>query len=210
MPVRKPKKNYRSLTGAFYSLKNKKSIFFESKLERDFFLTLEFDTDVISYEEQPMELSYHHNNRTYRYTPDCIVNFRDLSSTVYEIKYSDELKEKEVFFKHKFTQIDRFLAQEDIAFKIFSELDTEPIVLENMHFIYNYVTITDSLKSAILFERVKDLHSINYLSLLHKLSNDRYIQAEYIPYIWYLVLINKLQIDFTKKISNTTILEVVT
>jgi len=210
MPVRKPKKNYRSLTGAFYSLKNKKSIFFESKLERDFFLTLEFNPDVISYEEQPMELSYQYNNRTYRYTPDCIVNFKNLSSTVYEVKYSNELREKEAFFKHKFTQIDKFLNHKDIAFKIYSELDTKPIVLENMHFIYNYVTITDSLKSAILFDKVKDIHSINYLALLNKLSNDKYTQAEYIPYIWYLVLINKLQIDFTKKISNATILKVVT
>ena len=179
-------------------------------MERDFFLTLEFNTDVISYEEQPMVLSYQYNNRTYRYTPDCIVNFENLSSTVYEVKYSDELREKEAFFEHKFTQISKFLNHEDIAFKIFSELDTEPIVLENMHFIYNYVTITDSLKSAILFDKVKDIDSIDYLTLLNKLSNDKYIQAEYTPYIWYLVLINKLKIDFTKKISTSTILEVVT
>ena len=34
MPVRKPPKNFRSLTGAFYSHKNKKTIYFESKLEK--------------------------------------------------------------------------------------------------------------------------------------------------------------------------------
>ena len=47
---RKIKKNYRSITGHFPSIKNNTSIGFESKLEKAHFLALEFDNEVISYQ----------------------------------------------------------------------------------------------------------------------------------------------------------------
>ncbi len=50
---RKIKKNYRSVTGHFPSIKNNKSIAFNSILEKELFLTLEFDDEVILYQEQP-------------------------------------------------------------------------------------------------------------------------------------------------------------
>ena len=48
-PQRKIKKNYRSVTGHFPSLKNGKSIGFESLLEKSYFLSLEFNDDIIFY-----------------------------------------------------------------------------------------------------------------------------------------------------------------
>ncbi len=50
---RKINKNYRSIIGHFPSIKNNTSIGFESKLEKAHFLSLEFDNEVISYQEQP-------------------------------------------------------------------------------------------------------------------------------------------------------------
>ena len=208
MPVRKIKKNYRSLTGKLYSLKNQKSIYFESKLERDFFLTLEFDKDVISYEEQPVRLSYERNGRTYPYTPDCLVQYTDRLSCIVEVKYSDELKDKKVFLKEKFDQIEDYLNLNDFDFKLFSELDIDPIALENIHFIYNYVTIRNKHIVSETFEKVKDMDSITYIKLLNALSTNRYKQAEYIPYIWYLVLIGKLEIDLSRAICDHTIIKV--
>ncbi len=48
---RKIKKNYRSITGHFPSIKNNTSLGFESKLEKAHFLSLEFNNEVISYHE---------------------------------------------------------------------------------------------------------------------------------------------------------------
>ena len=48
-PQRQIKKNYRSITGHFPSIKNNRSVAYESKLEKAFFLTLEFDDTVESY-----------------------------------------------------------------------------------------------------------------------------------------------------------------
>ncbi len=208
MPVRKIPKNFRSLTGSFYSLKNKKSLLFESKLERDLFLTLEFDQEVTEYEEQPVRLSYERNGRTYPYTPDCLVHFKNKNPCIVEVKYSDEIKEKKVFFKQKFDQIEKYLHNNDFDFKLFTELDIDPISLENMNYIYNFVTIRKQEKVEEVAKKLKNIHSIAYGDLLQIFSHDRYERAKYIPYIWYLVLTEKLSIDMSKKISHNTILEV--
>ena len=67
MPVRKIPKNYRSVTGTFPSYKNKRNIFYESLLERDFYLLLEFNDDVDSYEEQPFKIYYYDFNYCFYY-----------------------------------------------------------------------------------------------------------------------------------------------
>ena len=54
MPVRKIPKNYLSVTGAFSSRKNGKSLGYESLLERDLMILLEFDDAVERFEEQPV------------------------------------------------------------------------------------------------------------------------------------------------------------
>jgi hypothetical protein len=58
MPVRKIPKNYRGVTGLVASELNAKQTAFESTLERDFMLLVEFDPNVLSYEEQPVRIDY--------------------------------------------------------------------------------------------------------------------------------------------------------
>ena len=69
---RKIKKNYRSITGHFPSIKNNTSIGFESKLEKAHFLSLEFDNEVILYQEQPqIEISFNSEDKIY--SADCYI-----------------------------------------------------------------------------------------------------------------------------------------
>lgn len=77
MSARRIKKSYISCTGYFASYKNKTQIAFESVLERDFYMLLEFDKDVISYEEQPITINYKYKDGSKRkYTPDCLVKYK--------------------------------------------------------------------------------------------------------------------------------------
>ena len=57
MPIRNIPIQNRSVAGYFYSYKNGKTIAFESQLEKKCFLMLEFDKNVISYEEQPLKIN---------------------------------------------------------------------------------------------------------------------------------------------------------
>ncbi len=53
MPVRSIPRNYRSLTAKVNNARNRVAVAFESMLERDFYLLLDFDSTVASFEEQP-------------------------------------------------------------------------------------------------------------------------------------------------------------
>ncbi len=72
-PTRKIGPFNRGLTGKVGSTKNSRMHDFESSLERDLLITLEFDGFVESYCEQPVCIEYLHEGATSRYTPDVIV-----------------------------------------------------------------------------------------------------------------------------------------
>jgi len=209
MPVRKIPKNYRSVTGTFASLKNSRNVFYESLLERDFFLTLEFDKTVSSYEEQPLQISYQHYNKQLKYTPDCLVLYNnDRLPCIYEVKFSDEIKEKKVFLESKFEQIENYLSDNDMEFKLFTEMDVDATYLHNIKFIYNYAVIRNQAKINMLKQKLKKYKEIIYQEFLDNYSHNKYEQAEIIPYIWYLVLIGYLSINLYEKITPNTLLKV--
>lgn len=208
MPVRKILKNYRSVTGRFYSLKNGRAIAFESTLERDFFLSLEFDDSVDVYEEQPVTINEEREGRTARYTPDCLAHHIDGSETLYEVKYVADLEKDAAELAPRFAMARRYVSGRNMEFRVVTELDIRGTRLENQKFIYGFSSppknfdsfryeITDSLEKPLPFE-----------SLLSRLSSERSRQAVYIPIIWHLVFTGELTIDFEVPINNKTIIQV--
>lgn len=205
MPSRKIPKNYRSVTGTFPSLKNKSNISYESLLERDFYLLLEFNSNVKSYEEQPFTIKYLRNNNTYKYTPDTLVHYYDETlPTVYEIKMSSAIKNNKVFFEEKINRIEEYVKNNDMNFKVFTELEIEPIFLENALFLYRYRTLkTNSICNEIL-NKLKNKNSTTINLLLSELDKNKFKQAEYIPFIWLLVFKRIIYINMNKKITNSS------
>lgn len=210
MPSRKILKNYRSVTGTFPSLKNKSNISYESLLERDFYLLLEFDPNVKTYEEQPFTIKYKRNNNTYKYTPDTLVHYYDTSlPTVYEVKMSNMIKEGKVFFEEKLNRIEEYVNNNDMDFKLFTELEIDQIYLENALFLYRYRDLQNKQMFIKVNQSLNDLNSISVKQLLNKIHSNKFKQAEYLPYIWALVFQNKLHIDMNKKITNSSIIKVI-
>lgn len=209
MPVRKIKMNHFSVTGVFYSYKNDRHIEFESSLERDFFLLLEMDETVQSYEEQPMTLYYIYLNRKTPYTPDCIIHYIDENkpSCIIEIKPSKVIKDKKVFLKQKFEQIEQYLYENDMDFKLFTEFDIRTQRLENCKFIYGFASVQDnSGYTDTITSIVQKANGISFSELQHLCSDDKYIQALYTPYIWHLIYKRILYIDMEQAISNNSII----
>lgn len=141
-PQRQIKKNYRSITGHFPSVKNNKSVAYESKLEKAFFLTLEFDDTVESYQEQP-QITIDFKNRTKTYSADCYVGYASDSNkknTLVEVKYTQELAKKKEYFDEKFRAIEKACADMTIDFNVFTEKVYPQIYIENIDFLYRYKT----------------------------------------------------------------------
>ncbi|MBN1220301.1 MAG: TnsA endonuclease N-terminal domain-containing protein [Anaerolineae bacterium] len=71
MPVRNPSNRYgRNIVGKFPSLKLGRMVVFESRIEQDQIYLMEYDQNVVFYEEQPFTIEYQYEGRLYKYTPD--------------------------------------------------------------------------------------------------------------------------------------------
>ncbi|MGE4382008.1 MAG: TnsA endonuclease N-terminal domain-containing protein [Arcobacter sp.] len=212
MPERKIPKNYRSVTGTFPSHKNKRNIFYESLLERDFYLLLEFEDDVVSYEEQPFKIYYQRAKSTYRYTPDVLVHYNSVLNQlpcVFEVKMSDEIKEKKVFFEEKFNQIEKYINLNDLEFKMFTELDMDEIYLENAMFLYRYRDLNNQLISKNILEKIKLFSETSINNFLEHFSSNKFEQIELLPYIWQLIFLKKINTDMNIKITNSSIIKAI-
>jgi len=74
VPARKIPKNYLFVTGAYSSQKNRTMDSFESLLEKDYLLLLDFDDEVHSYEVQPVRIPVPGVSKGY--VPDVLVKYR--------------------------------------------------------------------------------------------------------------------------------------
>lgn len=196
LPKRKPKKTFRSVTGYFPSKKNGRSIFFESILEKRLFLTLEFDKTVTSYLEQPVKIEYKLPNRNTSYHPDCLIHYINDKSKIVEVKYSSDLVEKEDEYKIKFDKAREYANSHDMEFGIFTEQDDDNQTVKNMEFLYAFAfTEKSEDKEYKITDMLAQNKEISVTDLLSLLSENRYTQAEYLPYIWKMVFKNRIYID---------------
>ena len=141
---RKIKKNYRSITGHFPSIKNNTSIGFESKLEKAHFLALEFDNEVISYQEQP-QIEIFFNGKNQIYSADCYIKRVKNSSkkdSIVEVKYTNEIEKKKEYFEKRFESAKISSNKLNLDFEVYTEQNHSEIYLDNLDFLYRYKLYT--------------------------------------------------------------------
>ena len=208
MLMRKIRKSHISVTGYFSSYKNKRQINFESKLEHDFYLLLEFDETIKSYQEQPFKVYYIYQDKKRRYTPDTLVNYIDGIQKVFEVKpifkiQNDvELQEKIELQKQKIKE------EKNLELCIYTDENINRIYMDNIKIIYNLAFIKENKE---IQDRIKNkLLKLNIplpiKELLDKLTSNQSDRLKYIPYLWNLVFNNPECIDFTKKITMASII----
>lgn len=87
--IRRP--GHRGLRGFYPSHKTGRAVAFESRLERDLFLLLDADPDVVAFDEQPVTIAFELRGEKRRYTPDCHVVRRSQPDELVEVKYAHDL-----------------------------------------------------------------------------------------------------------------------
>ena len=131
MPVRKIPIQTRSKSGYFYSYKNQRSLSYESLLEKRCFLMLEFNNEVISYEEQPVKIE--------NYVPDILVQRKDLPPLLIEVKYSKDIEKNDDKLQLKFQSIENYCKEKKSEFMIFTEKDVTEPYFSNISLLYRYI-----------------------------------------------------------------------
>jgi len=209
MPIRKITKSNRSISGYFNSRKNKRMVAFESGLEHDFFLLLEFDPSVLSFEEQPFKLQYECEGSKHYYTPDVLVHYADFSS-IYEVKYQaiidkdEELQRKLHCIEHHFKEENKY------SFNLFTDQTVSTIYLQNLKFLYKpqFMTKSESMYTKFLntYEALTVPISLN--EFLMMIDEDFTNHAKLLPYLWNFIYYNPTVINLGEKLSINSLLQV--
>jgi hypothetical protein len=195
---RKIKKNYRSITGHFPSIKNNTSIGFESKLEKAHFLALEFDNEVISYQEQP-QIEIFFNGKNQIYSADCYIKRVKNSSkkdSIVEVKYTNEIEKKKEYFEKRFESAKISVNKLDLNFEVYTEENHSEIYLDNLDFLYRYklYPIENKYENQII-DLLKENKRISAFDLVNLISRNLKDYPTISNCIWDLVCKEKLKSD---------------
>jgi hypothetical protein len=209
MPVRKIPKSFRAVTGRFPSVLNGRCIGYESKLEHDYYLSLEFDRTILKYEEQPLEVPGVVNGRNVNYIPDCLITYKDTRPPLLvECKYSKELAEENEKLQIKIARLKEYANDNNLHFQLITEKDIASAVLANYLRLYRYVKpplkITE--KRDKIFAVLKAADCMTCRELLQTLATSPAEQANFTPAIWHMLFVGELTTDMNTPISFDSVL----
>lgn len=208
---RKIKKNYRSITGHFPSIKNNTSIGFESKLEKAYFLSLEFDNEVISYQEQP-QIEIFFNGKNKIYSADCYIKRSKSSSkkdSIVEVKYTSEIEKRKDYFEKRFESVKTSTNKLNLDFEVYTEENHSEAYLDNLDFLYRYklYPIENKYENQII-ELVNKNKIISAFDLAKSISQNLTEYGLISNCIWDLVSKEKLKTDLElTKVSMNSLVE---
>ena len=204
MGVRKIPKNHRSVTGLVASSKNGGMSAFESTLERDLMIRLEFDLTIERFEEQPLIIKYYGADGLLRtYVPDILVRYRkdlervrDLSPLLCEVKYRADLFANWKELKPKFKAARAYVKEVGWRFAIFTEYEIRTAYLNNAKFLLGYRNINVNYHQVrLLIDTLKELRVATPDELLLACFKDKWNRAELMPTLWYLLSTGQVGTD---------------
>ena len=204
-PARKIGPSNRSITGKRSSQKTNRSQHFESALERDYLLLLEWDETVEDYGVQPLTIYYENNGRATRYTPDVVVYYLPeikRKPVLIEIKYEAELLEKQDHYAARFKAADEYAAYNGYEFRIVTDKMIRTDYLYNLKFLNGYQRppIEDAFAQEILM-----LFSTKKLSPIQlPVSEDQHKNGRLLYTLWQLVATKALVFDMQQKLTMNT------
>jgi len=206
MGARQIPPNRRSVTGLLPSRKNGGMVPFESALERDFAMLLEFDPEVVAYEAQPVKLEYAGPDGRARVGyPDFLVKYEAQSGVWMElcdIKYRAELFEKWPQLKPRFKAARRIAALSGQRYRIRTEVEIRVPRLENAKFLLPYMRCEpDPNHARVLTHALSSIRVSSPRELLKACSDDEMQQAIVIPTLWCLVGRRLIETDLDAPLS---------
>lgn len=214
MAVRKIPKNYLVVTGSFASRKNDQMEAFESLLEKEYMLLLEFDERVARSEPQPVTVPVAGVPKGY--TPDILVHYHPdpesgavRKSLLTEIKHTDDLWKNAEKYAPKFAAAERFAVDRGWEFRVTTQVEIRTQRLANLKFLREYRNIEpDPKDSARLLNAVSKGGGVaSPEALLGRLAPTDEDRLHWLPVIWHAVVTRQLAADWDKSIDYDTVLQ---
>ncbi|MCU7872096.1 MAG: TnsA endonuclease N-terminal domain-containing protein [Candidatus Thiodiazotropha sp. (ex Lucinoma borealis)] len=206
MPIRKIPKNYRNVTGVAASRKAIGEAQFESTLERDFLALLDFSSEVVCYEVQPVRIEWDDETGKLRtYTPDVLVTFDSSMGRppwLCEVKYRADIKKYWDTLHDKFRRGVRYARGHGWRFRLISEVEIRTDYLANVRFLSPFRRHSNS-ESQIeaLLTRLHSMERTTPADLMVALSPDVWKQAEWLPILWQLIAHDEVGVELERTLT---------
>ncbi len=203
MPARKIPLNYRNITGYVQSSKSDNYTYFESSLERDALLLLEFDFNVKQFKTQPKRFHYKHNNKNKHYTPDIWVEYRNGSCKYIEVKYRDDLKKDWATLQPKFKAVIHQVKDEiNTKFKILTEVEIRTPLLENVTYLLSYRHRGyEDYQMKTIIKVLSRSAKLNVTELLSVCTSSLEVRATFLNTLWVALANGIVKTDLNKKLT---------
>ncbi len=171
-------------------------------------MLLEFDKNVVSYEEQPLKINYELKAKNTRYTPDVLVIYKNGSKKIFEVKYQSDL-DSDPKLQHKISVLKEEIARQmSLPFKTFTDAQIDQIYFKNCVFLYKNAFISENkVISTRILEVINKLSEpISIKSFLDVLSAKQTEQLQVLPYIWHKIFKNPALINMNQKITMSSLI----
>lgn len=205
----------RALTGMMTAARKTPGLgAFESALERDLFILLEFDQRVLAWYPQPVTLPVPAGRarRATKYTPDVVIEYAaepggtEVSRVeLCEVKYREELITDWTKLKPRLKAGRAYARERGWSFQIYTEVEIRTPRLENARFFLSYVNRgTDEMDIARLEYTLENLGvaTPNRLFEAAKVGDDE--KGRMLGVLWHAIAIGLFEMDFDKPLSMLT------
>lgn len=205
MPVRKIPISHNSVTGRHALGPGKRSVGFESTLERDFVSLMAFDLDVTNIEEQPVCINYADDEgRKHRYTPDYLVHRHNAQPLLAEIKPKKFLTPD---LEPKFTAAHQYATARGWAFEVWTEREIRTPRLKSIQFLLPYRHRPADAGRMACIQNHLDLYApMNIDELLDTCWNDETERSYGLSALWHLIAIGQVETDLNQELTHQNIL----
>lgn len=207
-PARKIPRSYRNVTGRVAMAGAERSVHFESPLERDFYILLDFNPEVESVQEQPFRIEYLDSDGALRtYYPDALVTFAsetDRKPMLCEVKPREQLRTRWAELRPRFRAAVAFAAKRGWKFKIYSDLEIRGEYLDNVKLLREYRQYpVDEMLWGRIQKTLRD-EPVHLAELVSACSSKAISSGMVMPQIWRQICAGRLVTDLERKIDHHT------
>jgi len=207
-PVRKIGIRSNSIAGYYYSRKMKKHVQFESTLERDYYVLLDFDDLTTRYLEQPLELEFEHDNKIRKYTPDIYVEGYDengnIVKKIIEIKHTDLLTKNKDELKIKLAAIESYALSKGWKFELITE-SFRNNYFRNAKFLLRYkFTLFNADETDLIEHWMKKLKETTPTELLNYSVKSKQNKQRILSALWGQIARGHIYTDLDKPLTSSS------
>lgn len=188
MSVRKVHSNGRTVVGYINSKKSEQEVQFESLLEKEFLFILQFDSNVISIQDQPVRIPFTLRGEERTYVPDFLVKYKDGKTVLFEVKYEMDLQTNSRKYAARFKAGKIFASSQGFLFRVITDKQIRTQYKENLKYLLLFRNSSAELEHQhTILNLLREYKQLSFLQLIDLIGDCSETQRALIRPFWTLL-----------------------